>query len=78
MAPTGGWLLYPSWIVPDGQAQTVPIQAWACVLMLHKIGSPSDTVYMEYLGRANDPGSPCATAGLGGGSVGPMVPVLVQ
>lgn len=59
-------------------SQTVPIQAWACVLMLHPIGSPSDTVYMEYLGRANDPGSPCATAGLGGGSVGPMVPVLVQ
>jgi hypothetical protein len=59
-------------------SQTVPIQSWACVLMLHPIGSPSDTVYMEYRGLSSTLGSPCATAGLGGGTVGPMVPVLVQ
>lgn len=59
-------------------SQTVPIQAWACVLLLQPISSPSDTIYMEYRGRSNEPGSPCATSGLGGGTVGPMVPVLVQ
>lgn len=59
-------------------SSTVSIQAWACVLMLHPIGSSSDTVYMEYRGRSNEPGSPCATSGLGGGTAGPMVPVLVQ
>jgi hypothetical protein len=59
-------------------SQTVPIQSYACVLMLHPIGSPGDTVYMEFVGLANDPGSPCTTSGLAGGSFGPQVPVLVQ
>ncbi|MFN3414956.1 MAG: pilus assembly protein TadG-related protein [Caldimonas sp.] len=61
-------------------SNTVPIRAWACVLMLHPIGHPSDIVYMEYLGLSSDPASPCATSGsVGGpGSVGPLVPALVQ
>ncbi len=59
-------------------SQTVPIQSYACVLLLHPIGSPGDTVTMEYHGQANDPTSPCATSGLAGGTVGPLVPVLVQ
>jgi Flp pilus assembly protein TadG len=59
-------------------SQTVPILAYACVLMLHPIGSPGDTVYLEYVGAANDRSSPCATSGLAGGSFGPLVPVLVQ
>jgi len=59
-------------------SQTVPIVAYACILMLHPIGSPSDIVRMEYVGRADDPSSPCATSGLAGGSFGPLVPVLVQ
>jgi hypothetical protein len=63
-----------------GTSQTVPIEAWACVLMLHPISHPSDTVYMEYEGRADDPSSPCSTSGVvgGAGSAGPLVPGLVQ
>ena len=59
-------------------SQTVPITGYACVLMLHPIASPGDIVRMEYVGRADTPGSPCLTNGLGGGSFGPKVPVLVQ
>jgi Flp pilus assembly protein TadG len=59
-------------------SQTVPILGYGCVLMLHPIGSPGDTVYLEYVGAASDKSSPCATAGLAGGSFGPLVPVLVQ
>lgn len=63
-----------------GASQTVAIRSWACVLMLHPIDSPNSTVYMEYEGLSNDPTSPCATSGsVGGpGSVGPLVPSLVQ
>jgi Flp pilus assembly protein TadG len=57
---------------------TVPIVAWACILMLHPIGSPSDTVTMEYRGLSNNPSSPCASFGIPGGTAGPLVPVLVQ
>ena len=44
------------------------------------IASPSDIVYMEFEGLANDLSSPCATSGVvgGNGSVGPLVPGLVQ
>jgi Flp pilus assembly protein TadG len=59
-------------------SQTVPILDWACVLMLHPISSPGDTVRMEYLGSASGGGSPCSTYGLAGGTAGPMVPVLVH
>lgn len=59
-------------------SQTVPIEGYACVLMLHPIGSPSDTVYIEYVGSASDPSSPCTTSGLAGGTIGPLIPVLVQ
>lgn len=59
-------------------AQTVLIDAWACVLMLHPISQPSDVVHMEMVGLSTDPGSPCATSGLAGGTAGPQVPVLVH
>lgn len=61
-------------------SQTVPIQAWACVLMLHPLSAPGDTVWLEYLGLSTDPGSPCATTGLpaGPGGAGPKVPALVR
>jgi hypothetical protein len=61
-------------------ANVAPIQGYACVLMLHPIASPSDIVYMEYLGLSNEPNSPCATSGVVGGatSSGPLVPALVQ
>ena len=63
-----------------GSSQTVPIQSWACVLMLHPIDGPSDIIYLEYRGLSSDPDTPCATSGAvgGPGSVGPLVPALVQ
>ena len=66
---------------------TAPVQSWACVLMLHPInnsdggsGTGADRMYLEYLGRSDDPDSPCATSGVAGGpdSGGPLVPVLVR
>lgn len=61
-------------------SQTVPILGWSCVLMLHPISAPGDVVYMEYLGLANTPSSPCVTTGLaaGPGATGPLVPALVR
>lgn len=61
-------------------SQVVEIKAWACVLMLHPIASTGDTIFMEYRGLANAPGSPCATSGVAGGAnaAGPLVPTLVQ
>jgi len=61
-------------------SNVVPIQAWACVLLLHPIDSVGDIVRMEYEGLSSDPNSPCATSGIAGdaGSIGPMVPALVQ
>ena len=59
-------------------SQTVPIQDYACVLMLHPIGSPGDTVSMEFVDVSSSPSSPCSTSGLAGGTIGPLVPVLVQ
>ncbi|MFO7543368.1 MAG: hypothetical protein R6W97_11275 [Thiobacillus sp.] len=58
--------------------KTIKIDAWACVLMLHPIDKPTDPIYMEYLGLASEPGTPCSSYGLGGGTIGPLVPVLVQ
>ncbi|HEX8989583.1 MAG TPA: pilus assembly protein TadG-related protein [Rhodocyclaceae bacterium] len=59
-------------------SQTVPIDGWACVMLLHPVDAPTSTVHMEFLGLSTTPGSPCATSGLAGGTAGPMVPVLVQ
>jgi len=61
-------------------SQTVPIIGWACILMLHPLSAPGDTLWLEYLGLSSTPGSPCATTGLpsGPGSVGPLVPALVR
>jgi Flp pilus assembly protein TadG len=63
-----------------GGSTTTPILAWACVLLLHPIDSPTGNVFFEYRGLSSDPNSPCATSGsVGGpGSVGPQVPALVQ
>jgi hypothetical protein len=62
-------------------SQTVPILEYACVLMLHPLDNDNTlTIYMEYVGLANAPGSPCASSGIPGGpgSTGPFVPGLVQ
>lgn len=60
---------------------TINMDAWACVLLLAPISKPGGgpmSAKLEYLGLANMPGTPCATSGLGGGTAGPLVPVLVQ
>jgi Flp pilus assembly protein TadG len=71
------------------------VKKWACVLMLHPLDSgakPTDpafaacsstgnsTMFLEYLGWASDPDSPCASSGVVGGSTsaGPLVPSLVR
>ncbi|MEP6604550.1 MAG: pilus assembly protein TadG-related protein [Nitrosospira sp.] len=63
------------------------VQSWACVLMLHPIndspggsGTGANRMYLEYLGRSDDQGSPCTTSGLPGGpgSGGTLVPALVR
>lgn len=61
-----------------GSDHVIEIKDWACVLLLHPIDKPIDPVHMEYLGLASEPGTPCATHGIGVGSIGPLVPVLVQ
>jgi len=61
-----------------------PVESWACVLMLHPInnsqGGSGTRMYLEYLGRSNEPDSPCATNGVPSGpnAVGPLVPALVR
>jgi Flp pilus assembly protein TadG len=59
-------------------SQQVPLEGYVCILILHPISDPHQTVYMEYVGPASDPASPCSTSGLAGGTIGPLVPVLVQ
>ncbi len=51
---------------------------YACMLMLQPIPVPMASIDLEYLGHAGDPDVPCTTAGLPGGTVGPLAPVLVQ
>jgi hypothetical protein len=61
---------------------TIRVASLACVLLLHPIkkgaGPSSTKMYIEYIGSASDPSSPCTTSGLPGGAAGPLVPVLVQ
>jgi Flp pilus assembly protein TadG len=72
-----------NWVASN--PQTVSVLAYACVLMLHPMTNDNgpaggQEVWLEYRGRSDDPSSPCATQGsVGGpGSVGPLVPALVQ
>lgn len=63
--------------------QHAPVRAYACVLLLDPYRlDPGNVVKsrLEYLGRSDIPGSPCATSGIAGdaSSLGPMVPALVQ
>ena len=73
--------------VLDAGGPTAPVLSWACILMLHPInfnsggsGTGADRMFVEYLGQSSDPMSPCASSGAvgGPGSVGPLVPALVQ
>jgi Flp pilus assembly protein TadG len=51
---------------------------YACMLMLQPLSIPMANTQLEFRGNAGDPGSPCTTSGLPGGSAGPLVPVLVR
>ncbi|KVT44859.1 pilus assembly protein TadG-related protein [Burkholderia ubonensis] len=61
---------------------SAPVLQWDCMLMLDPMGSGGGAgpVHLEYRGSSSMTGSPCATEGVPGnlGSVGPMVPVLLQ
>ncbi|MCQ4145151.1 pilus assembly protein TadG-related protein [Vogesella sp. AC12] len=61
-------------------SQTVPIQKFACVLLLQPMPGPGSDTFVEYRGQADVPGNPCATLGLpgAGGGVGPKVPALAR
>jgi putative Flp pilus-assembly TadE/G-like protein len=65
-----------------GGTGTIKIDSLACILLLHPVkkgaGPNSTKMWVEYLGAANAPGSPCSSLGLAGGAGGPLVPVLVQ
>jgi hypothetical protein len=63
-----------------GGTGNTTVLGYACVLMLAPMANSSDEVYLEYRGKSTDPASPCATSGAvgGPGSVGPLVPALVQ
>lgn len=65
-----------------GGSATITISDMACVLLLHPIkpgaGGNTEKMWLEYVGLASDPASPCAGMGLAGGTLGPLVPVLVQ
>jgi hypothetical protein len=52
--------------------QTVPVVAYGCVFLLSPIKGPGDVV-LEFRSLGD-----CASSGLGGGTIGPLVPVLVQ
>ena len=62
--------------------QHAPVRAYACLLMLDPYRRQGNNVVsrLEYLGRSNLAGSPCASSGVAGNSAsqGPMVPALVQ
>ena len=64
-------------------SQHAPVRAYACILLVDPYRlAPGNNVktQLEYLGRSNVVGSPCATSGVVGDatSIGPMVPALVQ
>ena len=68
-----------SWAGGTG-SQQVPVLGYACVLMLHPMGTDNDEVFLEYRGKSTDLTSSCATSGAvgGPGGMGPLVPALVQ
>jgi len=64
-------------------SQHAPTRAYACAMLVDPYNkAPGNVVIskLEYLGRSNVAGSPCATSGIAGNatSQGPQVPALVQ
>jgi Flp pilus assembly protein TadG len=64
----------------DCASATPTILAMGCVLMLNPMGNGNDSLFLEYLGLATSPSSPCRTAGVpgGAGGTGTLVPTLAQ
>lgn len=64
----------------DCASATPKILAMGCVLMLNPMGNGNDSFFLEYLGLATSPSSPCRTAGApgGAGGTGTLVPTLAQ
>ncbi|MET3915031.1 hypothetical protein ABID97_001813 [Variovorax sp. OAS795] len=60
----------------------ITLKGFACMLMLHPLeknaSGKQSKMWLEFIGSAEAAGSPCATAGLAGGTSGPKVPTLVQ
>lgn len=65
-------------VIECGKTST-KILAMGCALMLNPMpnGNTGD-MYVEWRGRADVAGSPCRSAGVAGGTNGPLVPTLVQ
>lgn len=64
--------------VPVTNSYPGRVEDYACMLLLQPINIPPANIQLEFIGNAADPGSPCVTSGLPGGSAGPLVPVLVR
>lgn len=66
-------------IIQCNQTSNVKILGMACVLMLNPMSNgATGELYLEWRGLANAPASPCRSAGVAGGTSGPLVPTLVQ
>lgn len=66
-------------VIECGKTTPVRILGMGCVLMLNPMsnGATGD-LYLEWRGLADAANSPCRTAGVAGGTSGPLVPTLVQ
>jgi len=69
----------------DRRLATVPVLDssghvldYLCMLMLRPLSIPMTDTQLEFRGNAGAVGSLCTTSGLAGGTVGPLVPVLVR
>ena len=64
------------------ECPSITLKGFACMLMLHPLeknaSGKNSKMWLEFIGNAESAGSPCATAGLAGGTSGPRVPTLVQ
>lgn len=57
---------------------TNAVTDFGCMLMLAPLTGPTDNGQMEFLGNAGATNSPCTSGGIAGGTIGPLVPVLVR
>ncbi len=65
-------------LVPVTNGYPGTVDDYACMLLLQPLSIPMTDIQLEFIGHAGVAGSPCTTNGLPGGTVGPLVPVLVR